>query len=410
MHSSLRLLYLHWFTIKAVLQCLPDVCLKPEWFACTILYYEPELSRSGDILNVKSNDTIKEGLTLLTPTWQRQAQQKTLMSSAPTDDGTDGTINASTIPLHLDYTTLATVMKLPCITDIHYNVPVEFLLSSTGFVSLDALANVHSTQSLQYDVEGDHIIKASPSLISKSVSDRLGWKDTIGFSGTKRKVQDATRLTSSDGLFVATSVVPVHAGVSLDVLESVIKLSEKQNSSKVFAADMVGAIFELHWNLHAESYWNMKAYHAFWTCHIAGLVYYALHIGLRCVSDAPSISSEKLCWELLALVVSWGMLTHTAFRLESKPFADTGRMKRVLCLAVYYWWGLLSFVLLLSLRVQTGSECSSISITTITAVVLVCISMLNHLHLYKQTAVWCSRLFHQYRLYSPGWLLVSYTM
>eukprot|EP00953_Heterococcus_sp_UTEX-ZZ885_P009588 5640-Heterococcus_DN1.PRE.2 len=356
--------------ISALVYGLPDVCMKPEWFAYTILYYEPKSSMSGDLPNEKSNDTIKEGLTLLTPTWQRQAQHKLLMMSAPSDDDTDGTINASATPLHLDYTTLATVMNLPCITDIYYNVAVEFLLSSTEFVSLDALANVHSTQSLQYNVEGDHIIKASPNLMSKPVSESLDWKDTISYSGTKRKAQDATRQISSDGLLVATAVVPVHAGVSLDLLESVMKLSEKQNSSRVFAADIVGAIIELHWNLYAESYWNMKANHAFWTCHIAGLVYYALHIGLRCKSDAPSISSKKLCWELLELVISWGVLTYTAFRLETKPFADTGRMKRVVCLAVYYWWGLLSSVLLLSSRVQTRSECSSISIATITAVVL----------------------------------------
>jgi hypothetical protein len=100
-----------------------------------------------------------------------------------------------------------------------------------------------------------------------------------------------------------------------------------------------------------------------------------------------------MCWEYVQAIVTWRILTTAAiYQLDAKAVDDFWLMKRAFCLFAYYGWALASTVILASARVQ--SQGSSINITTVTAIVLLLMSLVSHLQLYKQTASYCSTLFH----------------
>jgi hypothetical protein len=95
---------------------------------------------------------MKQALMLLSPKWQQQSQQQLLLASV--DSHTDDSSTVATVKLKLDYTALATVLKLPQMTDKLYATAVQFLVKHTGFESYHALTDVYSERSLLHDTQG----------------------------------------------------------------------------------------------------------------------------------------------------------------------------------------------------------------------------------------------------------------
>jgi hypothetical protein len=273
-------------------------------------------------------------------------------------------------------------------------------------MSYDALADVHSSQSVLLDTQGNHTIGVSSELISTSLWNSDTFKCVVDEYGILSAVvmTTATSSMSCSGRLAATAVVPVHASLSLDVLNAAIKLSEQQNSAQVYSSNVIGAIIELHWGLHAKQYWTTKATQSI-PITLALLAYYTLYLwayysstvnagtATDTYTTAPLI---QVCWEFIEVIVTWCVLTTAAIhKLDAQACDDFHLMKRAFALFLYYGWALASTVMLVSSRVQPQSVHTSVHITTVTALVLLLMSLLNHLQLYKQTATRCSRLFHQ---------------
>jgi hypothetical protein len=112
-----------------------------------------------------------------------------------------------------------------------------------------------------------------------------------------------------------------------------------------------------------------------------------------------------VCWEFLQFIVTWCILTTAAiYRLDACD--DAWLLARGFCLFAYYGWALASTMILLPSHVQ--SHHSSVNITTITAIVLLFMSLLNHSQLHKHTATRCSRQFQQIPLIK-AWLATAVT-
>jgi hypothetical protein len=361
------------------------------------------------------DELAQQALALLSPKWQQQSQQQLLSKSGIGNN--DNSINTTTTgQLKLDYTTLASVLKLSRMTDRHYATAVQFLVERTGFVSYEALADVHSAQPLLYDTQGNHTIGVSSELMCTS----LWHSDSVTCSINEYGVilPTTTAATSYDKWFAATAVVPIQADLSLDVLNSAITLSEKQNSAEVFSSDVIGAIVDLNWELHAEQYWTTELKQSI-PITLALLAYYLLYFGVQYYSEplnnigtsVDDISTKALvsnaCWHLLQVIISWCIVTTAAVhKLHVKATSDHDLMRRAFCLFAYYGWGLASTVILAPAHVQQLAVSNSVNMTTITAIVLAVLSLLRPLQLYKQTAIWCSRLVHQIP-YIRAWLATS---
>jgi hypothetical protein len=151
----------------------------------------------------------------------------------------------------------------------------------------------------------------------------------------------------SEQLLATTALVPIQANLSLDVLNSAIKLSEKQNSAEVFTSDVIGAIVDLHWDLHAEQYWTTKALHNK-PITLALLAYYTLYIAVVCLSSLLSSTDSKtdtyskaplisVCWEFLQVIITWCILTTAAiYKLDIRAINEFCLLKRAFCLFTYY--------------------------------------------------------------------------
>jgi hypothetical protein len=137
----------------------------------------------------------------------------------------------------------------------------------------------------------------------------------------------------SNDWLATTAVVPVHASVSLDVLSSAIELADHENKADVFASDVIGAIIELHWGLHAQEYWTKKA--ALWYILTFPLLYYAFYIGS---TYSNSITRHYKLWhELIEIIVTWCILTNAAVcKLDRQVLYDAYLMRRAVCLYVFY--------------------------------------------------------------------------
>jgi hypothetical protein len=211
-----------------------DLCMMTDLFMYTLLHV---WARSGH----PADAVIEQAMTLLTPKWQQLSQQQLLLTSSGINNDAS---NTTAVPLKLDFTTLATVLKLPCITELHYAVAVQFLVKHTGFVSYDVLADMHSTQSVLHDTQDNHTIGVSSELMSNTV-----WNsDTVNYSIDEYGIIATATTTATtlpcNGRLAATAVVPVQASLSLDVLNSAIMLSEKQSSAEMYSSDVIGAIVD----------------------------------------------------------------------------------------------------------------------------------------------------------------------
>jgi hypothetical protein len=383
--------------------CVTDVCINPEWFVYTILQSKP-----ANTMAERVSDEIKTAsMKLVSPVWQQQSQQlqqqqqelqqqqqhqqQQQLALLP-NASNDASITANTtVPLELDMTSLATVLKVACTTEAHRTAALSCLKYYSNFISYGALVDIHSTQPLLHDTQGKHIIDVSSELICTSVWHKDAVKDTIGECGYCLPVTSSTTAPLSNDWLTAIAVVPVHASVSLDVLSSATELADHENKADVFASDVIGAIVELHWGLHAQDYWNKKA--ALWYALTLPLLYYVFYIGSTYYNSITQYF--KLWHELIEVIVTWCILTKAAvYKLDRQVLHDAYLMRRAVCLFVFYGWALVSTVILASARVQSNS--SSIDITTITAVVLVVLSLLNQLQGFKQAATWCtSKLYHR---------------
>jgi hypothetical protein len=99
---------------------------------------------------------------------------------------------------------------------------------------------------------------------------------------------------------------------------------------------------------------------------------------------------------MIEVIVTWCVMTTAALhKLDTQATDNCNLTTRAYCLFLYYGWAVVSTVVLVPVRVQQQSEHTSINMTTVTAIVLLLASLLNHLQLCKQTAAWCSRLLHQ---------------
>jgi hypothetical protein len=177
------------------------------------------------------------------------------LTSTDTDQDTSTTV-AATAQLKLDYTALATVLKLPQMTDKFYATVVRYLVEHTGFVSYKALADVHNEQPLVHNTQVNYTIGVSSELMCTSLWNSNTVQCTIdeyGMIWTSAATTTVSKLCSEQ-LLAATAVIPIQADVSLDVLNSAIKLSEKQNSAEAFSSNVIGAIIALYWGLYAEQY------------------------------------------------------------------------------------------------------------------------------------------------------------
>jgi hypothetical protein len=295
------------------------------------------------------DELAQQALALSSPKWQQQSQQQLLSKSGIGNN--DKSINTTTTALlKLDYTTLASVLKLSRMTDRHYATAVQFLVEKTGFVSYGALADVHSAQPLLYDTQGNHTIGVSSELMCTS----LWHSDSVTCSINEYGVilPTITAATSYDKWFAATAVIPIQADLSLDVLNSAITLSEKQNSAEVFSSDVIGAIVDLHWNLHAEQYWTTKLTQ-FIPITLTLLAYYILYFGVQYYSRSSSNIGTSVddtyskalvtngCWQFLQIVMSWCIVTTAAVhKLDVKATSDHDLMRRAFCLFAYYGWAL----------------------------------------------------------------------
>jgi hypothetical protein len=83
---------------------------------------------------------------LLSPKWQQQSQQQPELLLTTTDTHTDESTAATIEPLRLEFTTLASVLKLQQISGTYCAAAIQFLVEHTGFVSYNALADVHSAK------------------------------------------------------------------------------------------------------------------------------------------------------------------------------------------------------------------------------------------------------------------------
>jgi hypothetical protein len=129
--------------------------MKSDWFMYTVLDTYVSSADEGDTM-------IKQGMTLLSPVWQQQLQQQ-LLSTAVDSHNSDSTVS-TTVPLQLDYTILATVLKLQKTNDTHNAPAVEFLVQHAGFVSYDVLAGLNSTQLKLLNTRGNHTFGVSSEL------------------------------------------------------------------------------------------------------------------------------------------------------------------------------------------------------------------------------------------------------
>jgi hypothetical protein len=405
---TLRVLSLR--LIMHYVQLFTDLCMMPDWFMYTVLHV---WTRSAHC----ANNVTEQAMLMLSPQWQQQAQQQSLLTAGDTNTNANSTTAA--VPLKLDLTTLATVLKLRCVTDLHYVAAVRFLVKHTGFVSYDVLADVHSTQSVLLDTQGNHTIGVSPELICTTLWNSDTFRCTIDEYGIS--ISTKTSTSSSSGMFVARAVVPLHASLSLDVLNCAIKLSEQQNSAQVYTSDVISAIIILHWGLHAEVYWTTKAKQSI-PITLALPAYYLLYFWAHCSSTVNASTTTtntyttapliQVCWELIEIVITWCVLTTAAVhKLDAQASDNFPLIKRAFALFLYHGWALVSTIMLVSSRVQSQAvRTNSIYMTTITAVVLLLMSLLNHLQLYKQTAsAWCSRLFHQIPIIR-AWLATAVMM
>jgi hypothetical protein len=320
----------------------------------------------------------------------------------PTTDTANGITGTTTVPLKLDLTSLATVLKLACTTEAHRTAALSFLKYYHNFISYAALTDSNSTQPLSHDTQGKHTIGVSSELICTAIWHRAAVKYAIGERGYCVPVSTSTTVPLSDEWLTATAVVPVHASVSLNVLSSAIELADYENKADVFASDVIGAIIELHWALHAQEYWHKKA--ALWYILTIPIMYYVFYIGS---TYSNSIAQYYKVWnELIEIIVTWCILTKAAVhKLDRQVLYDAYLMRRSVCLFSFYGWALASTVILASARVQSTS--SSIHITTITATVLVVLSLLKHLQVFKQAAIGCtSKLYHRIPLIR-AWVATS---
>jgi uncharacterized integral membrane protein len=346
------------------------------------------------------DEFIQQAMLLLSPKWQQESQQQLLLTSGNSNSGDSTTVTAA--PLKLDYTTLASVLKLREGTDTYYAAAVEFLVKHTGFVSYAALADIHSEQPLIHDTQGNHTIGVSSELICKSLWNRDTVTCNIDEYGIV--VPTTTASASCDEWLTATAVVPIQANLSLDILNSAITLSEKVKNAEVFSSNVIGAIIDLHLGLHAEKYWTTKAKEST-PITLALLAYYTLYFGVLLVGNLLSnsgITNDNtyttaplltLCWKLTEVIISWCILTTAAvYKLDLQAIGKIHLYRRATCLLLYYGWALASTVILASARVQ--SQSMSINMTTVTAVVLLLMSLLSPLQLSKQTVSCYSRLFH----------------
>jgi hypothetical protein len=109
-----------------------DLCVLSNW----IVYDVPHIYVTSDS---PSEQVIQQSMILLSPKWQQQSQQQLLLTSTTDARNSESSDNTS-VPLKLDYTTLASILKFPKVTDHHYAAAVQLLVKHTGFVSYETLA------------------------------------------------------------------------------------------------------------------------------------------------------------------------------------------------------------------------------------------------------------------------------
>jgi hypothetical protein len=212
--------------------------MKSEWFVYSILQIKPVGTMPATHI---TNDAIKEmALKLLTLAWQ-QSQQLLVPSNIDThnDADTANTATTTTVPLKLNFTSLATALKLACITKAHRTAANWLSKEYRGFIGYEALADIHNKQPLLRNTKGKHTIGVSSELICTSLWHKNTVKHTIDEYGSLKFFKDhATDSTETpllaDDWLTATAVVPVHARDGLNILNSNIELAEKQHSAEVF--------------------------------------------------------------------------------------------------------------------------------------------------------------------------------
>jgi hypothetical protein len=165
-----------------------DVRMKADWFVYTILQAKPANTMAERVADEIKTATMK----LLSPVWQQQSQQLQLqqqqqqqqqLALLPTTDTTNGIASNTTVPLKLDMTSLATVLKLACTTETHRTAALAFLKYYHNFISYAALIDLYSTQPLSHDTQGKYTIGVSSELICTSVWHKDAIKYTIGEHG-----------------------------------------------------------------------------------------------------------------------------------------------------------------------------------------------------------------------------------
>jgi L-asparagine transporter-like permease len=142
--------------------------MKSDWFVYTILQAKPvDTMTAAHIMN---NASKQMALNLTTLAWQQQSQQ--LLGASVTDthnDADTATTAITTVPLKLDIISLATVLRLACLTKAHRTAAKWLAKDYSGFVSYEALADIHSKQPLLRNTKGKHTIVVSSELIRTSL-------------------------------------------------------------------------------------------------------------------------------------------------------------------------------------------------------------------------------------------------